>query len=605
MALYERDVKEWLTLSGQVVGKINVDNQTTNILGSDLSHGSKVATVLLGKRVDDIRNGIAPGAKLLWFDRNSASNLAAVAKSGARILNISMTSSGVQLDSMSTDAIALYREYLAKSGEEKSYRDLRDANVLIVHAAGNSGKTTVRAPDALPAILEGLNNWLLVTALDDDGENLAPWATACGDRAKAFCLAAPGSYEISDPDNPGKRMLVSGSSFATPIVSGVAALVMEAFPWMSADQVAQTILTTTTDLGESGVDAVFGHGRVNADKATKGPAVLTSSFEAAVPTGTVAVFGNDIDGGGSLTKSGGGSLRLSGLANFTGGVTLNGGSLALSGKLNGNLTQHDGTLILDVARGLQVQGDATVSNVSFTSSGWIGKSWSGEILTASSLRGDGLTSEGQKVFYSEKYTARGNVIEATLTRRSGTSSGLGDQSMLQALRGMDASLAALDAADASSQQRMQGIALMDIGTRTQTVLDSMAGQAHATSRAMTLEAADIEHRWSLQRAQDSLKTAKGGLWVMNGMFDSQIRTRNSFNSDVRSQLFSAGVDHRVSDRSIVGLAANISRIRSNFERFGGDVATQGAGILAYATLKATGPLSITGYLGASALNNDV
>ncbi|WP_204272324.1 S8 family serine peptidase, partial [Escherichia coli] len=54
---------------------------------------------------------------------------------------------------------------------------------------------------------------------------------------------------------------------AAPVVSGVAALVKEAFPWFTAHDLQQALLTTATPLGDSDV---YGWGLVNAGKAVLG-----------------------------------------------------------------------------------------------------------------------------------------------------------------------------------------------------------------------------------------------------------------------------------------------------------------------------------------------
>ena len=42
----------------------------------------------------------------------------------------------------------------------------------------------------------------------------------------------------------------TGTSMATPIVSGSIALLLEKDPWLSPDQVKERVLFTATDLGE-------------------------------------------------------------------------------------------------------------------------------------------------------------------------------------------------------------------------------------------------------------------------------------------------------------------------------------------------------------------
>nr|WP_311771931.1 S8 family serine peptidase [Serratia marcescens] len=52
----------------------------------------------------------------------------------------------------------------------------------------------------------------------------------------------------------------SGTSMAAPHVTGVAAVLMQRFPYMSADQISAVFKTTATDLGVPGIDNLFGWG---------------------------------------------------------------------------------------------------------------------------------------------------------------------------------------------------------------------------------------------------------------------------------------------------------------------------------------------------------
>src|SRR5690606_31553861 len=102
----------------------------------------------------------------------------------------------------------------------------------------------------------------------------------------------------------------AGTSLAAPLVSGAGALVWEAFPYFSNDNVRQTLLGTATDLGAPGVDAVFGHGALDVGKAVRGPARLDwGDFSVSFGSGS-STWGNDLSGDGKLVKRGGGDLVL-------------------------------------------------------------------------------------------------------------------------------------------------------------------------------------------------------------------------------------------------------------------------------------------------------
>src|SRR5206468_3836710 len=61
---------------------------------------------------------------------------------------------------------------------------------------------------------------------------------------------------------PSRYESVTGTSFATPFVSGVAALLFSR--GYSIQEVHRRLLETATDLGPSGRDPVYGYGEVDA-----------------------------------------------------------------------------------------------------------------------------------------------------------------------------------------------------------------------------------------------------------------------------------------------------------------------------------------------------
>jgi len=134
----------------------------------------------------------------------------------------------------------------------------------------------------------------------------------------------------------GKNYVGGGSSFAAPIVTGTAALIKQKYPWMDADLIRQTILSTATDIGTPGVDDVYGWGLLNIDKALKGPALfskelaLSDNVSINIPNGSYT-FSNDISGNAGVIKDGAGDLILSGNSTFTGDTTVNNGRLQVNG----------------------------------------------------------------------------------------------------------------------------------------------------------------------------------------------------------------------------------------------------------------------------------
>ena len=159
-----------------------------------------------------------------------------------------------------------------------------------------------------------------------------------------------------------------GSSYAAPRVTRAAALVYEKYPWMTNDQIRQTLFTTT-DLTNTIVDPTnkrnvtstpdsrYGWGMLNQSRALKGPGAFmnvssnrsaSKVFNANVPSGTTSYFDNDIYGDGGLQKLGAGTLHLTGNNSFTGGSRVTAGTLEIHQVHSSPITVGaNGTLVLN------------------------------------------------------------------------------------------------------------------------------------------------------------------------------------------------------------------------------------------------------------------
>lgn len=56
---------------------------------------------------------------------------------------------------------------------------------------------------------------------------------------------------------------------AAPVVTGSIAFLMGAYPYMTPQEVVSLVFETADDLGDAGVDAVYGHGLINLNNATQ------------------------------------------------------------------------------------------------------------------------------------------------------------------------------------------------------------------------------------------------------------------------------------------------------------------------------------------------
>jgi len=175
-------------------------------------HGTHVASIIFGQLGSSVR-GIAPlckglsipvftdeGRQLSQLDLARAIEQAVNA--GAHIINIS----GGQL----TD------EGEAEGWLRRSVQLCQEKNVLIVAAVGNDGCACLHVPAALPTVLA-------VGAMDDQGKPIA--FSNWGESYQNQGIVAPGENILGAQPGGGTTQL-SGTSFATPIATGVAALLL-------------------------------------------------------------------------------------------------------------------------------------------------------------------------------------------------------------------------------------------------------------------------------------------------------------------------------------------------------------------------------------------
>ena len=177
------------------------------------------------------------------------------------------------------DATVISMSFGGNSGlSRKTYRELQNAykqGIILVAAAGNDGPypSSIDYPAAYPEVIS-------VAALDSS-DNVPYWSsrgssssTCKKNPASSKCLevAAPGVNILSTL--PGGTGCWSGTSMATPHVSGTVALIKSKNKTLSPIQVRQILWNTAYDIPAgygyytaNGYDIATGKGLIQADKA--------------------------------------------------------------------------------------------------------------------------------------------------------------------------------------------------------------------------------------------------------------------------------------------------------------------------------------------------
>ncbi len=154
-------------------------------------------------------------------------------------------SKGAKIFSMS------YGGSVSTPAEEAAYQAAHAAGILLIAASGNDGATV---PIGYPA------NYPFVVAVGatDTNDVIAGFSQ----RGPNLDVVAPGVSVLSDRVGGGTTTM-SGTSMATPHVSGVAAALWAANPALSHNDIESIIKATTADLGAANFDTVYGYGRVD------------------------------------------------------------------------------------------------------------------------------------------------------------------------------------------------------------------------------------------------------------------------------------------------------------------------------------------------------
>ncbi len=236
-----------------LAGRLREPVDTTDRGYAAETHGTAVAGIIAAEADNAIGSyGVAPAAEILPIKacqpkEEGGLKARCTTSTLVRALDVAITEDAaiinMSLAGPPDDLVARYVNLALQQGR------------LVVAGAGNGG---AHAKPGFPAAIPGV---LAVTAVD-----VADGLYSQANRGDYIDVAAPGVDIVSTvPD--GQYPPLSGTSMAAAHVSGIAALIRELGPLLSAREVAMIIKTNTRDLGAAGDDAEFGSGLVDACQA--------------------------------------------------------------------------------------------------------------------------------------------------------------------------------------------------------------------------------------------------------------------------------------------------------------------------------------------------
>ena len=253
-------------------------------------HGTQVAGLIVGGAATGTPLGIAPGARWIAgkiYDDSGQSTFSATHEVFQWLLDPDgdpTTDDAPHVVNGSWGFRNLPGECVDEFGADIQL--LRAAGIMVVFSAGNAG------PSAGTSVSPGNNAGVVAVGGSDPADEVMssssrgpsacdgsvfPSLVAPGDGVRTADLTLGGLF-------PDSTVEVSGTSFAAPHVAGAVALLLDAHPGATADQVEDALRTGAEDLGPDGPDNDSGHGRLDLVAAEAALASLVGPGNAAVYT---------------------------------------------------------------------------------------------------------------------------------------------------------------------------------------------------------------------------------------------------------------------------------------------------------------------------------
>lgn len=235
----------------------------SNVCQDQNGHGTHVAGIVGATGINSNAKGVAPGVQYYIdqvLDSTGSGSFSGVISgidwavaNHAKVISMSLGSSPLVTTALNCDS-----QFPALT---TAINNAVNAGVTVVAAAGNSGTQGVGAPGCM-------SNVIAVTAVDSNNV-IASWSSK-GGPITDHGIAAPG-VNIFSTYIPQTYATLSGTSMATPAVSGTIALLLQANPSLTPTQVKNTLFSTacttqTNPACQTGSvpNTSYGYGRVDA-----------------------------------------------------------------------------------------------------------------------------------------------------------------------------------------------------------------------------------------------------------------------------------------------------------------------------------------------------
>lgn len=258
-----------------LVGKVTVFKDFTADKSvkpyDDHGHGTHVAGTIAGGATSGVSIGIAPKVQLVIgkiFDSNGSAADEDIMLAMQWMADPDGNPDTADFPQIISNSWGDSGPFNDKNPEDEPFCRIVDSwvklGIMPVFAAGNEGpgESTVGTPGGCPAAFA-------VAATDQNDKaaffsSRGPAKWKSGPLAKPD-IAAPGVGILSAKPDGGYQTM-SGTSMATPHISGAFAILLQANPQLTVDAAAKALIAGATDLGTQGPDMTFGWGRADVVK---------------------------------------------------------------------------------------------------------------------------------------------------------------------------------------------------------------------------------------------------------------------------------------------------------------------------------------------------
>ena len=468
-------------------------------------------------------------------------------------------------------------------------------------------------------------------------------------KAKYGFMVAEAEYRYKN----GK--IQNGTSMATPAVAGTAALIKQKYPWMDGNLIRQTLITTATDIGEKGVDSVYGWGLLNICKAVNGPALFSkaAAFEDNVTVNFdnyVSVFSNNIGGDAGLIKQGNGTLVLGGYNTYTGDTKVKNGKLYVTNNMTSKIINDvPATTVLSGASVASVSNSGTLYSVGDNRVASLDSAPNSVVVADSDSRitvaeksdlsninlkvnvdkyvtkagdtndyiGGNVENKYNSISANGNYnvtnTEKGNVNISRASMANVVAEG--QESSLNVASNLDNAFDVLDkevkagTANADVLEQAKELQKVAGSVATASSLQSLSGEVYASAQALTFEQAqtinkDLSNRLNQIGVLDDI--GNGGYWLSGIGGKGKITKKGYASADTKTLGSMFGVDKKFGDNLILGTAIAYSNSDAKFDSNAGKSESKSVNISLYGRYgQKDNPVYVQGRLGLGFVDSDV